>query len=213
MALTLLPPAEASGFPRFHLVGFADTCPRRGKWQRIISHQHPHRAFPPISSGRRQQLGVERAVDERGGRRRGSPSSAWTTAGAFVLTNDPLLARAHRMMVACGGLITAENSRMPNMPRLETAVRAAGIFVGLEASSPGRGRRGPSSRRSWPTGVLVSALRITGVNSPPSIARRRRSSEFLNLRIRSSAQTALAFGTRWSASASALMTKSLTESL
>jgi hypothetical protein len=60
--------------------------------------------------------------------------------------------------------------------------------------------------------VFVSARRITGVNSPPSIATATATSECLT----SDAVLgphAFASGTRWSANASALMTKSLTESL
>ena len=59
---------------------------------------------------------------------------------------------------------------------------------------------------------LVSAWRISGVISPPSIATAMPMSEWRKRRIRSSAHTALAAGTRWSASAQALMTKSLSES-
>ncbi len=51
------------------------------------------------------------------------------------------------------------------------------------------------------------------MNSPPSIATATPTSAFLKRRIRSSAQTALAAGTRVSARPIALMTKSLTESL
>ncbi len=61
--------------------------------------------------------------------------------------------------------------------------------------------------------VFCSALRITGVNSPPSIATATPTSEWRKRKVRSSAQTEFAAGTRCSASASALMTKSLTESL
>ena len=60
---------------------------------------------------------------------------------------------------------------------------------------------------------LPSAFRITGVSNPPSIATATPTSECLKRRMRSPAQTAFAAGTRCKASASALMTKSLTESL
>ena len=59
----------------------------------------------------------------------------------------------------------------------------------------------------------MCASRITGVNRPPSIATATATSEGRSLTIRSPAQTALASGTAWSASAPALMMKSLTESL
>jgi hypothetical protein len=61
--------------------------------------------------------------------------------------------------------------------------------------------------------VFVSALRMIGVISPPSSATATPISECRKRRMRSSAHIALAAGTRRSAAAQALMTKSLTDSL
>ena len=115
-------------------------------------------------------------------------------------------------MVACGGLMMAENSRTPYMPRLEIADEPPWYSAGLSFFSLARAARSFISLEMADSD-LPSALRITGVSSPPSIATATPTSECLKRRMRSPAQTAFAAGTRCKASASALMTKSLTESL
>ena len=60
---------------------------------------------------------------------------------------------------------------------------------------------------------LASAWRTTGVMSPPGMETATPMSECLCLSMAASVQVTLASGTRWSASASALMTKSFTEIL
>src|SRR5262249_13095445 len=60
---------------------------------------------------------------------------------------------------------------------------------------------------------LLLPWRTTGVISPPGIETATPMSECLCLSRAPSVQVTLASGTRWSASASALMTKSLTEIL
>ena len=100
----------------------------------------------------------------------------------------------------------------PNMPRFDTAVvppwyssgfsffcraRAAMSFISLEMADS----------------VLVSAERTTGVMSPPGIDTATPMSACLCFSMAASVQDTLASGTRFRASASALMMKSLTDSL
>src|SRR5450759_4225095 len=94
-------------------------------------------------------------------------------------------------MVACGGLMMAENSRTPYMPRLEMALAPPWYSFGLSLRTRARSAR---SRISAEIAVsdLASALRITGVISPPSIATATPMSECWKRRMRSSAHTALA---------------------
>ena len=106
----------------------------------------------------------------------------------------------------------AANSRTPYMPRLEIALAPPWYSFGLSFFARARSAR---SRISAEIAVsdLASALRITGVISPPSSATATPMSECVKRRMRSSAHTALAAGTRCSAAAQALMMKSLSESL
>ena len=89
---------------------------------------------------------------------------------------------------------------------------AALIFVRLELAVAGAAAK---SRISFEIADidLVSALRMIGVISPFGIATATPISECLCLSMPASVQLTLASGMRCSASASALMTKSLTESL
>ena len=105
----------------------------------------------------------------------------------------------------------AANSRTPYMPRFEIADEPPWYSFGLSLRARARSA---SSRISAEMAVsdFSSACRITGVISPPSIATAMPMSECLKRRMRSSAHTALAAGTRCSAAAHILMTRSLTES-
>ena len=112
----------------------------------------------------------------------------------------------------CGGLITAVKSLMPNMPRLDTEVappwysfgfsfldlaRAANSFISLEIAEID----------------LISAWRMIGVIRPNGKATATPMSECLWRSIADSVHDTLASGTFCSATAMALMTKSLTDSL
>ena len=113
---------------------------------------------------------------------------------------------------ACGGLITASKLSTPIIPRFEIAKLPPWYSCGASLRSRARAARSfisPDSAES----DFRSASRITGVNRPPSIATATATSEGFSRRIRSPAQTALQSGTSCSASADALMMKSLTESL
>ncbi len=89
---------------------------------------------------------------------------------------------------------------------------AALVFVRLELL--GAGAFGKVAHFGRDRGQRFgSALRITGVIRPPSIATAMPMSECVKRKMRSSAHTALAAGTRCSAAAQALMMKSLSESL
>src|SRR3974377_1322500 len=94
-------------------------------------------------------------------------------------------------MVACGGLMMAENSRTPYMPRLDMALAPPWYSFGINFLARARSA---SSRTSAEITVsdFASALRITGVISPPTSATATPISEFLKRRMRSSAHTALA---------------------
>ena len=74
--------------------------------------------------------------------------------------------------------------------------RAALIFLRRELPGARARRPSPSSRSRSPTSVFVSARRITGVISPPSIATATPISQCSKRRMRSSAHTAFAAGTR-----------------
>src|SRR5216684_1635797 len=115
-------------------------------------------------------------------------------------------------MVACGGLMMAENSRTPYMPRLEMADVPPWYSPGMSFLSRARAANSFISR-AMAESVFASALRMTGVIRPPSIATATPMSLCLKRRMRSSAQIALAAGTRCSAAAQALISRSLTESL
>jgi hypothetical protein len=77
--------------------------------------------------------------------------------------------------------------------------------------SRARAARSFISAESAESDFMVASF-STGVKSPPSMATATATSEGLSLSIRSPAQTALASGTCCSASAQALMMKSLTDS-
>src|SRR6266446_4206883 len=115
-------------------------------------------------------------------------------------------------MVACGGLITAVKSLMPYMPRLDTADVPPWYSSGLSLRARARAAKSFISAEITETG-FVSAFRMIGVISPPGIATATPISECLCLSMPASVQLTLALGIRCSASANALMTKSLTESL
>src|SRR5215475_9231735 len=105
----------------------------------------------------------------------------------------------------------AANSRTPCMPRLEIAVTPPAISAGLSLRNRARAERSFISAEIS-SRDLPSAPRITGVTRPLSIATATPTSERPKRRMRSSAHTAFAAGTRCSASASAFMMKSLIES-
>src|SRR3954454_22449137 len=70
-------------------------------------------------------------------------------------------------MVACGGLMMAENSRTPYMPRFEIALAPPWYSFGFNFFSRARAARSRISAESAESD-LVSTLRSTGVISPPS---------------------------------------------
>ncbi len=72
-------------------------------------------------------------------------------------------------MVPWGGLMTAPNDLMPNMPRFDTAVVPPWYSSGLSFLVRARAARSFISAEMVES-VFCSARRITGVNSPPSIA-------------------------------------------
>ena len=115
-------------------------------------------------------------------------------------------------MVDCGGLITAVKSLMPYMPRFDTDEVPPWYSCGLSLRARARAAR---SRIAFEIADsdLVSAWWMIGVIRPPGSATATPMSECLCLSRPASVQLTLAFGTRCSASAKALMTKSLTESL
>src|SRR6266571_568742 len=113
-------------------------------------------------------------------------------------------------IVACGGLITAAKSLMPYMPRLEIAVAPPWYSSGLSFRARARAARSFISVEIAESD-FSSPLRTTGVISPPLIATATPTSECLCLSMAPSVQVTFASGTRCRASASALMTKSLTE--
>ena len=101
---------------------------------------------------------------------------------------------------------------MPYMPRLDTALVPPWYSSGLSFRARARAAKSFISFEIAESD-FVSALRTTGVISPPGIETAIPMSECLCLSMPPSVQVTLASGTRCSASASALMTKSLTESL
>mmetsp|Transcript_11534 Transcript_11534/g.22776 ORF Transcript_11534/g.22776 Transcript_11534/m.22776 type:complete len:375 (-) Transcript_11534:91-1215(-) len=115
-------------------------------------------------------------------------------------------------MADCGGLRTATNSVMANMPRLETDKdppwNSSGISLLIRALPA----------RSFVSDAIcaidfLSAPRTTGVTSPAGVAAANATSIVeWNLRA-SGLQYAFASGTFWSAEAHALMIKSLTDTL
>ena len=101
---------------------------------------------------------------------------------------------------------------MPYMPRLDTEDVPPWYSCGLSFLALARAARSFISLEIAESD-LVSALRTIGVISPNGSATATPMSECLCLSSAASVQVTLASGTRCSASASALMTKSLTESL
>jgi len=71
------------------------------------------------------------------------------------------------------GLMIAENSRMPNMPRLEIAVDPPWVLARGSDGARGRARRDPAISLEMAESVFNSARRITGVSRPPSTATRK----------------------------------------
>src|SRR5262245_38441302 len=132
-------------------------------------------------------------------------TSSPTTIGRF-----PAVPTAR--MVACGGLITASKLWMPYMPRLEMEVVPPWYSCGASRRLRARSARSRISLEISDSD-LSSAWRMMGVNSPPSMATATPTSEYLWRNVPASVQVALAAGTWASASASALMAKSLTDSL
>ena len=96
------------------------------------SDQHRDRLLEEALQGR-EQFRAERAVDDAviAGQRHASSGWRSATPPSSVSTGRRCAAPTARM-VACGGLMMAENSRTPYMPRLEIAVDAALIFLRLE---------------------------------------------------------------------------------
>ena len=88
----------------------------------------------------------------------------------------------------------ALNSRMPCMPRLEMALAPPSYSSGLSSWRARVGEVAAFRRRSRQG--LPSALRTTGVSRPPSTATATPISARRKRRMRSSAHTALAAGTR-----------------
>mmetsp|Transcript_1232 Transcript_1232/g.3859 ORF Transcript_1232/g.3859 Transcript_1232/m.3859 type:complete len:206 (-) Transcript_1232:877-1494(-) len=118
------------------------------------------------------------------------------------------------MMQACGGLITAENSEIPNMPRLETVKVPPWYSSGISLPSWARPARSLtaeemslSPRRSTPVTI--------GVISPVGVATATETSMESLKRFADCAASklALASGTSRNASATARMTRSFTETL
>jgi hypothetical protein len=112
----------------------------------------------------------------------------------------------------CGGLMTASKFSTPIIPRLEIARLPPWYSWGLSFFILARAAKSfISADRA--DNDLVSASRSTGVKRPPSTATATATSDGLSFKIRSPAHTALALGTVCSASAQALMMKSLREIL
>ena len=87
----------------------------------VMNYQHRHRLFD-IALERRQQFGARARHRPRDGRTTASPSSRWrkpTPPSSFSTACRRAAPTAR--IVACGGLMMAENSRTPYMPRLEIA--------------------------------------------------------------------------------------------
>src|ERR1700704_4753173 len=103
-------------------------------------------------------------------------------------------------IVDWGGFTIGANPPKPNIPRFEIELEPPEYSAGFSFFE-----RAPPARsfipREMPVTVLPSALRMTGVISPPSIETATPMSACRNLRIRSPAQTAFAAGTRISAPA------------
>ncbi len=106
----------------------------------------------------------------------------------------------------------AEKSLMPIMPRFDTLKVEPVISSTLSLRSRARRASSWASVAIWPS-VLTSALRMTGVTRPSSMATAMPMSTRPWRMIPSSLNEALASGTRRSARAAALMTRSLTDSL
>ena len=100
----------------------------------------------------------------------------------------------------------------PNMPRFDTAVVPPSYSVGFSFRDFARLAMSFTSFEMVDS-VLVSAARTMGVMSPPGIDTATPMSACLCFSIAFSVQDTLASGTRLRASASALMMKSLTDSL
>src|SRR6201987_3828175 len=98
------------------------------------------------------------------------------------------------------------------MPRLDTAVVPPWYSSGFNLRERARVAKSFISLEMVDR-VLVSALRIIGVIRPPGIATATPASEWWCLTMPDSVQLTLQFGIFWSATAIALMTKSLTEIL
>ena len=89
----------------------------------------------------REQLGAERAVDDAMIAGQASPSSCWRRRRCRPACSTACRRAAPTArMVPCGGLMIAENSRTPYMPRLEIALDAALILVRQKLA--GAGARG-----------------------------------------------------------------------
>src|SRR5262245_27859090 len=115
-------------------------------------------------------------------------------------------------MLACGGLMMAQNSLMPYMPRFETALVPPWYSCGASLRARARAAKSFISLEMTESD-FCSAWRTTGVIKPPGIDTATPMSECLCRSMAPSVHVTLASGTRCSASASALMTKSLTEIL
>ena len=98
------------------------------------------------------------------------------------------------------------------MPRFETALEPPWYSSGLSFLALARAAKSFISLAIMASD-FISARRTTGVMSPPGIETATPISECLCLSMAPSVHVTLASGTRWSASASALMAKSLTEIL
>ena len=115
-------------------------------------------------------------------------------------------------MLEWGGLTMAWKCLTPNMPRFDTAVVPPWYSSGLSLRF--RARRARSLASSAITdSVFSSAERITGVMRPPGIDTAMPTSECRCFSMALSVQVTLASGTRCRASARALTTKSLTDTL
>ena len=158
-----------------------------------LSNERRDRLLGKTAEGS-EQLGAKCAIDHAMVAGQRDRHDALEADGAIGLSPPPARRVAPTArMVACGGLMMAENSRTPYMPRLEIA--DAPPWYSLGFSFLVRARHGQllhlgRDRRQR----LASACRITGAMSPPSIATATPMSECMKRRMRSSAHTAFAAG-------------------
>jgi hypothetical protein len=107
----------------------------------------------------------------RGDRPTGCRSSPWRWPAAPFLTTGRCSPAPTARMAPCGGLMMAENSLMPNMPRLEIE-KPPPWNSSASACRFWRGRPDPSSRRDGGQALAGRPCLMIGVIRPPESRRR-----------------------------------------